>query len=514
MVARLARDLPAFLRSPLKAGPAAEIVRRRLETRSRRFLHLAERVIYPYPLSPYARLLRAAGCEPGDLRLLVAREGLDGTLGVLADRGVSVSFDEFKGRHEIVRGSERFAVTEEDFDPPGLAPHLELWTGGTRSAGTRSRFSLACIAAMVPNLALTMHAHGLDSAEYAIWHTASFIRPLHAAKLGRPVVAWFHPLRRLPWQARMLGGYIQTLARLAGVSLPDPTWMDLQHADRLADWLAERTADGRTICLMGFTSSLLRVALAARERGRSLEGVTFFATSEPFTEAKRRAIESVGARAIVHYGAVEAGAFGFGCADRRSADDVHFFSDSYALIQQPHTVGDFGLTVDAFLMTSLQPWPPKVMINVALGDHGVLERRECGCPLGALGLREHLSEIRSHEKLTGEGMTFVRTRLTPIVEEILPGRFGGSGLDYQVIEEEDTVGLLRLYLLASPSLGPLDQDELRGAFLTELGRGGVLQGHMASVWRRAETVQVRRQAPVATRGGKIFPFHLVRAERR
>src|SRR5262249_49908726 len=156
-----------------------------------RFLHLVERAIYPYPRSPYRSLLRAAGCEPGDLRALVAREGLEGALGQLADRGVYVSFDEFKGRSEIVRGSQRFAVTEDDFDYPGLAPHLESWTGGTRSAGSRVRISLAYIAAMAPNLALVFQTHGLERAEHAIWTTASFIRVLRVARLGAPLTAWF-----------------------------------------------------------------------------------------------------------------------------------------------------------------------------------------------------------------------------------------------------------------------------------------------------------------------------------
>src|SRR5438093_12224151 len=98
MLARLARDLPPFLRRPLGAAQAAQIIRRRLETRSERFLHLFERTVYPYPNSPYRRLLRAAGCEPGDLRALVASEGVDGALGRLADRGVYLSFEEFKGQ--------------------------------------------------------------------------------------------------------------------------------------------------------------------------------------------------------------------------------------------------------------------------------------------------------------------------------------------------------------------------------------------------------------------------------
>jgi hypothetical protein len=34
---------------------------------------------------------------------------------------------------------------------------------------------------------------------------------------------------------------------------------------------------------------------------------------------------------------------------------------------------------------------------------------------------------------------------------------------------------------------------------------------MARIWEQAGTVEVRREAPVPTRGGKILPFHLVKA---
>ena len=126
------------------------------------------------------------------------------------------------------------------------------------------------------------------------------------------------------------------------------------------------------------------------------------------------------------------------------------------------------------------------------------------------GLDVHLSEIRSHEKLTGEGMTFVRTRLVQVIEDVLPARFGGACTDFQVLEEEGQNGILRLYLLASPRLGQLDEAEIKQAFLAELGRGSEVENFMARVWERAGTIEVRRQAPVATRGGKVLPFHLLR----
>src|SRR3954447_7323901 len=94
---RLTRDFPRFVRRPLSERRATEIIRRRLETREARFLRMAQRAIYNRPASPYLKLLRAAGCDLGDLRRLVHTEGLEGALERLDDSGVYVSLDEFKG---------------------------------------------------------------------------------------------------------------------------------------------------------------------------------------------------------------------------------------------------------------------------------------------------------------------------------------------------------------------------------------------------------------------------------
>jgi hypothetical protein len=165
--------------------------------------------------------------------------------------------------------------------------------------------------------------------------------------------------------------------------------------------------------------------------------------------------------------------------------------------------------VDAFLVTSLLPPAPKILLNVETGDYGLIERRACGCEMGAAGLTTHVSSIRSFEKLSGEGMTFVQTDLLRVLEEVLPARFGGTGADYQVLEEEQN-GILRLALIISPRIGEIDQGRARDAFLEALGSEGGLERMGAEFWRRANTVTVRREWPKATRAGKILPFQLVK----
>jgi hypothetical protein len=132
MLGRLTRDLPAWLRSPMSLDEAQARVRRQLARREESFLSALEHAIYRYPRSPYLKLLRHAGCEIGDVRALVAREGLEAALRILADRGVYVTFDELKGLREAVRGSARFHFEARDFDSPLTAGHYVTYTGGTR----------------------------------------------------------------------------------------------------------------------------------------------------------------------------------------------------------------------------------------------------------------------------------------------------------------------------------------------------------------------------------------------
>jgi hypothetical protein len=176
-------------------------------------------------------------------------------------------------------------------------------------------------------------------------------------------------------------------------------------------------------------------------------------------------------------------------------------------------VGESGPLVEALLFTSLLPTAPKVLLNVESGDSALLERRDCGCRMGALGLCTHLSQIQSFEKLSGEGMTFAQTDLLRVLEDVLPERFGGTSADYRVLEQEGEHGILRLFLLISPRVGPLDDRAVRETFLRELGQIGGSEADMARLWQQAGTVEIRREWPVATRAGKVLPFHVLQATR-
>jgi hypothetical protein len=505
MLARLARDLPGFLRSPVPAGQVADLVRRRLAERTERFLALADRAVFARPESPYGRLMRLAGCERGDLEALVDREGLEGALRALAERGVRLSFDEFKGRRPIVRGSATFTAAPGDFDLQAVTHHFRSQTGGSGGPPAVVQFSLAFMHEMALTHAATLHAHGLARPTEVFWLTVAFIHALRSVRAGFRPVAWFHP-QPLPWKVRNVARLMRAAGAMVGCRLPPPAPLDQEAPERLAQWLADRRDGGETDVVTATASGAVRVATAAREAGRSLEGVSFIVLGEAFTPAKRAALTASGARPIVTYGCMEGPSTAYACATPSASDDCHVFTDAYAVIQRPRAVGPSGVAVDALLVTALRPSAPKLLLNLEVGDHAVLEERECGCALGALGLRTHLAEIRSHEKLTGEGVTFARSGLIRVLEEVLPARFGGAGTDYQVVEDEDEAGILRLQLLVSPRLGAVDEAAVARAVLAELGRSEP-DRLQADLWARAGTMRVVRRAPFTTSRGKIPPFH-------
>ncbi len=145
------------------------------------------------------------------------------------------------------------------------------------------------------------------------------------------------------------------------------------------------------------------------------------------------------------------------------------------------------------------------MINVETDDYGIVETRECGCPWESFGLNVHLRGIRSFRKLTGEGVTLVGTDMVRILEDVLPARFGGTPLDYQILEEEGQEGFTQLSLIVSPRVELEDEQAVVEAVLGELP-----PGPLRSLWVQAQTLRVKRQEPVWTERGKLMPLHLSR----
>jgi hypothetical protein len=161
--------------------------------------------------------------------------------------------------------------------------------------------------------------------------------------------------------------------------------------------------------------------------------------------------------------------------------------------------------------TTLANSTPKLMLNVESDDYGEIGTRPCGCALHRLGLDRQLHTIRSHEKLTSEGMNFLGHDLIRMVEEVLPSQFGGGPTDYQLVEDEDEDGLPVVQLIASPRLGPLPESAVTGAIVDYLNKvqGGGIYGER---WRDARALRLVRKEPFTTSASKVLALHTVKAK--
>jgi hypothetical protein len=215
-------------------------------------------------------------------------------------------------------------------------------------------------------------------------------------------------------------------------------------------------------------------------------------------------LEKAGTEARPDYGGIEMGQVGEACVAPAAPDDLHLMDDIHAVIQPGADGPPRGLPPHALLLTSLRRTAPLLFLNVSLGDGATLERRQCGCPMEAHGWTRHLRDVRSFEKLTSAGMTFLDADVIRILDETLPARFGGVPGQYQLLEEERPDGRPRVRLLVHPAVGPLDPGLVREAFLAALASASEADRSMAATWRQAGLVEVERRPPVTETIGKIL----------
>ena len=107
-------------------------------------------------------------------------------------------------------------------------------------------------------------------------------------------------------------------------------------------------------------------------------------------------------------------------------------------------------------------------------------------------------------------MTLVGSEMVRILEEVLPRRFGGSPLDYQLMEEEDKEGFTRLSLLINPSLAIADEKAVIEAVLEAMEKSSVGADSASAIWKQANALRVKREKPIWTSRGKLMPLHLVK----
>ena len=253
-------------------------------------------------------------------------------------------------------------------------------------------------------------------------------------------------------------------------------------------------------------ASAVRVCHAAEAQGLDISGTFFRVGGEPFTEGKAAVIARAGCVAVSNYSMSEVGRIASACSKPEGLDDVHVALDKVAILAHDIRPPGAETPVPGLHLTTLHPSTPKIMINVELGDYGTLSTRSCGCVWDRLGQRLHLTNIRSHEKLTAEGMHFVGSDLIDLLEQTLPQTFGGRAMDYQLVEDERD-GMPAVTLLVSPNVGQVDEERLRTCVIARLGGADAAGRMMALRWRDANTLRVERREPLTTAAGKVQALH-------
>jgi hypothetical protein len=130
-----------------------------------------------------------------------------------------------------------------------------------------------------------------------------------------------------------------------------------------------------------------------------------------------------------------------------------------------------------------------------------------------LGWVTHLHDIRSVEKMTAAGMTFLDVDLVRVLEETLPARFGGGPADYQLVEGEGPDGRSMLRLLVHPRVGEVPAEAVAETFLAAVSEGPGAESMMGLAWRQAGLLHVERAAPVVSSAGKVLHLRATATDR-
>jgi hypothetical protein len=512
---RFTTALPGYLEQRMSASDARERLIDSLANREANFLHVLERGVFGNPTSPYLPLFKLAGAEFGDVQALVRGEGLETALGRLYDAGMYVTLDEVKGRRPIEREGLSLPISASAFDNPLMTGHYQAMSSGSRGPRTRANIDLALLEHEAAYVQQYLDAFGLWKRPYAVWRPVPPVVTavkwlLRLEKLGKPLDRWFSQTRVTlgdgNWKFAVFTGSTVVQGRLLGRAFPLPQFVPTDAPAPVARYLAEMTRQGTPAALDTMVSSAVRLCSYARENRIDISGTLLRMGGEPLTAPKAQLIADVGCQTTCFYSITEMSFVGAPCARPAGLDDVHLLTDKVAAIVRPKPAG--ATSVEALIYTTLLPSSPKLLINVESGDFATVTARDCGCPMGKLGFHQHLSEIRSYEKLTSEGVTFLGTELLRLVEEVLPTTFGGAPTDYQLVETEEK-GISRIQVIASPKLGPLDESVVVERVISTLNQypgGSVMTQH----WRQGDTLKLLRREPYQTASAKILPLHLQR----
>ena len=507
---RLISGLRPFLSSTLTAEESTGLIREWIRQREDRFLKKVEEAVFQYPSSPYQKLMQYAGCSLGDLRELVVNEGLDGALEQLRDAGVYVGWEEMKGREEMRRGSWSCSFHESDFNNPIISPHYMSTSGGTSGAPVRIPIDLEDHVQSAPDWAFLFQEYGFMNEPLIFWtpaHTSMANRYLRCAKFGKKFTKWFLLAGIPSFSGRLRSVAVHSAIRFIG-GFPRAEAAPVHQLDRVAEFLMEQLKSGQKPVVNTPPSAAAALSTEVQKQGASLQGVSFLLGAEPVTAARRKTIESSGARAIPTYGTTEAGWIGAQFPDDTIADEVRIFRDAYAVVSRSDGGGLHAGPLP-LLFTNLRPAGPKVLINAELGDSGVLAGTECNDRAAEIGYDLRIHNIRSFRKVTAWGVTLALADLYTVLEEDMPRAFGAGVGDFQLIEEQNEKGISGLQLRVKPHVRASDS-QLKKVFCREISGKRLYYRAMAEILNEAGALRIQRDNPIATPAGKTLPVILRR----
>jgi hypothetical protein len=516
---RFTRDLRQFLKKPITLEYSRQLIQARLRNREKNLLEVVKRSIYENPGSPYLALLELAGCEYGDFKKMVLTDGINATLTKLRREGVYISIDEFKGKKPISRGGQEFIFKESDFDNPFQIRHLKKSSGQTHSAGTRVYYDLDFI---TQNRSIyrifTFQALDVQDVPFMLYTPvmpgAAILLLLEYANIGKVPAKWFSPVKSKQFKQslknRLASDLVIYAARFWGAKLPFPEYITPDELWRVAGCIEDAIKQYSGCYLTTSPTRALALCAAARDKGYNVTGTKCSLGGEPLTSARRNELESAGISVIPQYAFTEGGFTGLGCFSPLFPDEVHLTKDSLVTIQYTTYIPHIGISVEALLFTSLLLSSPKILLNVENGDFGTIDTRRCGCVFDELGLTEHLHGIRSFEKFTSQGMTLFGIDLVRIVEKVLPGRFGGTSIDYQILEEEEEDGRTYMTVVARPELGDLDENKIIEVIIAELRKVNDSYRMASEIWLQTKSIRVKRMDPITTPGAKLPPVYTMK----
>jgi superfamily I DNA and/or RNA helicase len=113
-----------------------------------------------------------------------------------------------------------------------------------------------------------------------------------------------------------------------------------------------------------------------------------------------------------------------------------------------------------------------------------------------------VSEVRSYDKLTCEGMTLLGSHIEDAVGEVVE-EAGGCPDDFQFWETHDKIGLAKLIIAVNPRLA-INEEKFIAEIMDKLNRKKL--NITSQIWEQAKVLQLVRAYPKMSKGFKLLPI--------